>query len=151
MCHPSDPRDWSKEDVRSWLVLSFQKFEIPMSRLDWTLWNMDGARMVQMTEADFSDRLPSKHGENLYAQFDIWRTNYNYETGSEQQVATAPAQFTPPPPYPAETCYWPAPSNTNTGAESINTDTFGDIAYMLQVCTQSDIIFTDTDMSTDAG
>ena len=63
-----------------------------MSQLDWTLWNMDGARMVQMTEADFSDRLPSKHGENLYAQFDIWRTNYNYETGSEQQVTTAHAQ-----------------------------------------------------------
>ena len=110
-----------------------------MSRLDWTLWNMDGARMVQMTEADFSDRLPSKHGENLYAQFDIWRTNYNYETGTEHhQEATAHAQFAPPPPYP-DTCYWPAPASTNTGAESINTDTFGDIAYMLQVCTHDDM------------
>ena len=117
-----DPRDWSKEDVRSWLVLSFQKFEIPMSQLDWTLWNMDGARMVQMTEMDFSDRLPSKHGENLYAQFDIWRTNYNFETGSETQqtVPTVHAQFAPPPPYP-DTCYWPAPANTG-GAESIHTE-----------------------------
>merc|ERR1711971_54651 len=128
-----NPRDWSKEDVRSWLVLSFQKFEIPMSQLDWTLWNMDGARMVQMTEADFSDRLPSKHGENLYAQFDIWRTNYNFETGTEQQqqVATAHTQFAPPPPYP-DTSYWPTPTTTG-GAESIHTDTFGDIAYMLQM------------------
>ena len=92
-----------------------------MSRLDWTLWNMDGARMVQMTEADFSDRLPSKHGENLYAQFDIWRTNYNYEG--------AQAQYAPPPPYP-DTSYWPAPGNTEN---TENTDTFGDIAYMLQV------------------
>ena len=106
-----------------------------MSQLDWTLWNMDGARMVQMTEADFSDRLPSKHGENLYAQFDIWRTNYNFETGTEQQVATAHTQFAPPPPYP-DTNYWPAP--TTGGAESIHTDTFGDIAYMLQVCTDTE-------------
>ena len=107
--------------MRSWLVLTFQKFEIPMSRLDWTLWNMDGLGMVEMTEADFSDRLPSKHGENLYAQFDIWRTNYNYEG--------AQAQYAPPPPYP-DTSYWPAPGNTEN---SENTDTFGDIAYMLQV------------------
>ena len=105
-----------------------------MSQLDWTLWNMDGARMVQMTEADFSDRLPSKHGENLYAQFDIWRTNYNFETGTEV-TTTAHAQFAPPPPYP-DTSYWPAPTTTG-GAESIHTDTFGDIAYMLQVCTQT--------------
>ena len=70
-----------------------------MSQLDWTLWNMDGARMVQMTEADFSDRLPSKHGENLYAQFDIWRTNYNFETGTEQQQQVAMQ----PPPMPSST------------------------------------------------
>ena len=98
-----------------------------MSRLDWTLWNMDGARMVTMTEADFSDRLPSKHGENLYAQFDIWRTNYNYEAGAQHQV-----QFAPPPPYP-DTSYWPANTNTSAGAESLTSDTFGDIAYMLHV------------------
>ena len=109
-----------------------------MSRLDWTLWIMDGARMVQMTETDFRDRLPSKHGENLYAQFDIWRTNYNFETGSktQQTVATAHAQFAASTPYP-DPCYWPAPTNTR-GTESIHTDTFGDIAYMLQVCTETD-------------
>ena len=78
--------------MRSWLVLTFQQFEIPMSRLDMSLWNMDGVAMVNMSEADFKDRVPCRHGENLYAQFDIWRTNYNYEG--------AQAQYNPPPPYP---------------------------------------------------
>merc|ERR1719445_682839 len=35
----SNPRQWSKEDVKSWLLWTFQQFSIPMSLLDLDLWN----------------------------------------------------------------------------------------------------------------
>ena len=120
--------------MRSWLVLTFQQFEIPMSRLDMSLWNMDGVAMVNMSEADFKDRVPCRHGENLYAQFDIWRTNYNYCSYPAPAPPRSPdSQYNPPPPYP-DTGYWcPEPALSATTTAGSGGDTFGDIAYMLQM------------------
>ena len=53
-----DPRQWSKEDVKSWLLWTFQQFSIPMSLLDLDLWNMDGQTIMTYNEEDFKQRLP---------------------------------------------------------------------------------------------
>ena len=118
-----DPRDWSTEAAKSWLLLTFQQFSIPMSLLDLDHWNMvDGAALMEMNEADFKNRLPcrngDRYGENLFAQFDIWRTNYS--------SYTYPGEYNPPPPYQE---YWPQPGDTATSSDN----NYGDIAYMLQM------------------
>jgi len=118
-----DPRDWSTEAAKSWLLLTFQQFSIPMSLLDLDHWNMvDGAALMDMNEADFKNRLPcrngDRYGENLFAQFDIWRTNYS--------SYTYPGDYNPPPPYQE---YWPQPGDTATSSDN----NYGDIAYMLQM------------------
>ena len=103
-----------------------------MSLLDLDHWNMvDGAALMGWNEEDFKQRLPcsnsDKYGENLYAQFDIWRTNYSSYGGSYAPLAGSCRQeYAPPPPYPE---YW-SQANSDTTA---NTNTYGDIAYMLQM------------------
>jgi len=143
-----NPRDWSKEDVRAWLLLTSQQSLIPMSLLDldsWK-WNMDGAGLVNMTENDFKQRLPNGHGEKLFTQLDIWRTNYTYDQGfasshGYQAQANQPvlprtcgqesqAFNVPPPPYPDT--YWSPPETSQQGD-----DTFEDIAYMIQMIDNS--------------
>ena len=136
-----DPRDWSKEDVKAWLTLTSQQSFIPMDILNLDSWNMDGAGLVSMTENDFKNRLPNKHGENLFTQFDIWRTNYTYDQGFNSchgyQANMAPvvprtcsqesqAFNVPPPPYPDT--FWSPPEINQPGG-----DTFEDFAYMIQV------------------
>jgi hypothetical protein len=54
----ADPREWSRDDVRSWLLWTLQQFSIPMSQVDLDLWTMDGAQFLQMGEEEFRARLP---------------------------------------------------------------------------------------------
>jgi len=141
----SNPRQWSKEDVKSWLLWTFQQFSIPMSLLDLDLWNMDGQTIMTYNEEDFKQRLPqAREGETLFTQFDIWRTNSTYDQVYIPQSCGQESQQVPryaPPPYPD---YWP--EGTLSGAEghhqsaptsqesiSHNPDNFSDIAYMLQM------------------
>jgi len=140
-----NPRDWSKEDVKAWLTLTSQQSFIPMDILNLDSWNMDGAGLVSMTENDFKNRLPNKHGENLFTQFDIWRTNYTYDQGFNSchgyQANMAPvvprtcsqesqAFNVPPPPYPDT--FWSPPEINQPGG-----DTFEDFAYMIQMMDNS--------------
>ena len=130
----SDPREWSKEDVKSWLYWTCSQFSIPMSLLDLDMWNMDGMGLVSMNENDFKQRLPNRHGENLFAQFDIWRTNYNYEEAGHVRGCSQESQYNPPPPPPYPDTYWSPPEQVVVPpAPGGGTDTFGDIAYMLQM------------------
>lgn len=140
----SNPRQWSKEDVKSWLFWTVQQFSIPMSLLDLDLWNMDGQTIINFGEEEFRQRLPQREGETLFAQFDIWRTNSNYEQTYIPQSCSQESQQVPryaPPPYPD---YWQ--EGPVSGAEghhqqgppshesiSHNPDSFSDIAYMLQM------------------
>jgi len=134
-----NPRQWSKEDIRSWLLWTVQQFSIPMSLLDLDLWNMDGSALMGFTEDDFKQRLPQREGETLYAQFDIWRTNSNYDQTYVPQSCGLESMQVPryaPPPYPE---YWQeGVEGTVQGAASQealshNPDGFSDIAYMLQM------------------
>ena len=137
-----DPLQWSVEDVKSWLLWTVQQFSIPMSLLDLDLWNMDGQAFMGFGEEDFKQRLPQREGETLFAQFDIWRTNSNYEQAFPQSCGQESQQVPryAPPPYPD---YWGGESHP--GAEGhhaqgpasheaiSHSDNFSDIAYMLQV------------------
>lgn len=121
--------------MRSWLLLTVQQFNIPMSLLNLDLWNMDGQAAVNFTEDDFKQRLPYGHGETLFAQFDIWRTNSYYDQSygaapvrscsQESQASFVP----PPPPYPDYT--WTADNTADT--QPAQEDQYSDIAYMLQM------------------
>lgn len=140
----SNPRQWSNEDVKSWLYWTVQQFSIPMSLLDLDLWNMDGQSIMTFGEEEFKQRLPQREGETLFAQFDIWRTNSIYEQTYIPQSCGQESQQVPryaPPPYPD---YWQ--EGPVSGAEghhqqgppshesiSHNPDNFSDIAYMLQM------------------
>ena len=106
-----------------------------MSLLDLDMWNMDGSGLVNMTQSDFTQRLQTpdkRHGENLFAQFDIWRTNYNYDQSYTVPLSSYTGRscgqeshtYNPPPPYPDT--YWP-PTQAQAG------DTFEDIAYVLRM------------------
>jgi len=129
-----NPREWSKEDVKSWLLWTFSQFSIPMSLLDLDMWNMDGMGLISMNENDFKQRLPNRHGENLFAQFDIWRTNYNYEEAGHVRGCSQESQYNPPPPPPYPDTYWSPPEQVSIPSSSGGgSDTFGDIAYMLQM------------------
>ena len=104
-----------------------------MSLLDLDHWSMvDGAALMGMNEEDFKQRLPcrngDRYGENLYAQFDIWRTNYSSYGGSYSMQGSCGQEYAPPPPYPD---YW-SQGGTETNVAA-NTNTYGDIAYMLQM------------------
>jgi len=137
-----NPLQWSVEDVKSWLLWTVQQFSIPMSLLDLDLWNMDGQAFMGFGEEDFKQRLPQREGETLFAQFDIWRTNSNYEQAFPQSCGQESQQVPryAPPPYPD---YWGGESHP--GAEGhhaqgpasheaiSHSDNFSDIAYMLQM------------------
>jgi len=140
----SNPRQWLKEDVKSWLLWTVQQFSIPMSLLDLDLWNMDGQTIMTFGEEDFKHRLPQREGETLFAQFDIWRTNSNYDQTYIPQSCSQESQQVPryaPPPYPD---YWGegplsgAEGHHHHGPPSHEAiahppDNFSDIAYMLQM------------------
>ena len=107
-----------------------------MSLLDLDHWSMvDGATLMGMNEEDFKHRLPcrngDRYGENLYAQFDIWRTNYSSYGGYPPMAGSCGQEYTPPPPYPD---YW-SQANTEPSASvaATSSNTYGDIAYMLQM------------------
>merc|ERR1719219_1637457 len=115
-----NPSDWSCEHLRSWLILTAQQFNIPMSLLNLDMWNMDGRALVGFNEDDFKQRLPYGHGETLFAQFDIWRTNSYYDQSCSQESQAS--MVGPPPPYP------------DYSYTDINQpDQYNDIAYMLQM------------------
>jgi len=122
-----NPSDWSSEHLRSWLLLTVQQFNIPMSLLNLDLWNMDGQAVVNFNEEDFKQRLPYGHGETLFAQFDIWRTNSYYDQSCSQESHSS--YVSPPPPYPDYS--WTP--ETSGEAQMSQGDQYSDIAYMLQM------------------
>ena len=113
------------------MILTAQQYDIPMSLLNLDLWNMEGQALVNLNEEDFKQRLPYGHGENLFAQFDIWRTNSYYDQQHSQTCSQeSQASFVgPPPPYPDYS--WPA--ETSAEPEVAPADQYSDIAYMLQM------------------
>jgi len=130
-----NPSDWSCEHFKSWLLLTVQQFNIPMSLLNLDLWNMDGQAVVNLTEDDFKQRLPYSHGETLFAQFDIWRTNSYYDQSYGAPPVRSCSQeshsgfVAPPPPYPDYS--WTP--ETSADAQLSQGDQYSDIAYMLQM------------------
>merc|ERR1719333_225019 len=137
-----NPADWTCEHLRSWLLLTAQQFDTPMSLLNLDLWNMDGQALVNFTEEDFKRRLPYGHGENLFAQFDVWRSNSYYDQSQSQSYGAPPVRSCsqesqasyvgpPPPPPPYPDYAWAG----ETGAENelSPADQYSDIAYMLQM------------------
>merc|ERR1711892_129764 len=148
----SDPRRWTKEDVKSWLLWTLQLYHIPMSMINMELWNMDGNMVVSLPEEDFKQRLP-EGADMMYAQFDIWRSNANYfdsmpNFGSQSCANQAAQQQVPryaPPPYP-EYGSWPShqqESSNPTMMESqgqqpstMDEASFSDTSYMLQLLDQ---------------
>ena len=111
-----------------------------MSLLNLDLWNMDGKALVNFTEEDFKQRLPYGHGENLFAQFDVWRSNSYYDQSQSQSYGAPPvrscsqesqASFVgPPPPYPDYS--WPG-ENSGEAELGPGDQQYSDIAYMLQM------------------
>ena len=113
-----------------------------MSLLNLDLWNMDGQALVNFTEEDFKQRLPYGHGENLFAQFDVWRSNSYYDQSQSQSYGAPPVRSCsqesqasyvgpPPPPPPYPDYAWAG----ETGGENelSPADQYSDIAYMLQM------------------
>jgi len=130
-----NPSEWTCQHFKSWLVLTVQQFNIPMSLLNLDLWNMDGQAVNNFTEEDFKQRLPYGHGETLFAQFDIWRTNSYYDQSYGATPVRSCSQesqtsfVAPPPPYPDYS--WTGDTQADT--QSAQEDQYSDIAYMLQM------------------
>jgi len=135
----SDPRRWSKDDIKSWFLWTLQLYNIPMSMIDMELWNMDGQMIVNLNEEDFKQRLP-QGGETMYAQFDIWRSNANYSDSayvpqSCSQESQQPVPRYAPPPYPDYGSWGEVPLGPDSQAlgQEQGDSTFSDISYMLQM------------------
>lgn len=50
-----DPKKWSVEDVRAWLLWNSRQYNLPIPM---DLFNITGATLTSMTEQDFQQRAP---------------------------------------------------------------------------------------------
>ncbi|XP_022258259.1 DNA-binding protein D-ETS-4-like isoform X3 [Limulus polyphemus] len=71
---PSDPVNWSADDVRAWFVWTLKQYGLPSILLDF--FSMNGLLLCSIPEDEFRRRAP-QGGETLYAQLDIWKTAAN--------------------------------------------------------------------------
>lgn len=67
----SDPHHWQRDDVISWLRYTMHQFNVSESQPnqpieDWAM--IDGPRFMQLTEADFKNKLPEV-GTEIESQF----------------------------------------------------------------------------------
>ncbi|XP_065225959.1 DNA-binding protein D-ETS-4 [Planococcus citri] len=73
---PRDPKKWSIEDVRGWLLWNSRQYNLPIPM---DLFNVTGATLTSMTEQDFQQRAP-QCGSILFAQLEIWKVNSMEDT-----------------------------------------------------------------------
>lgn len=52
----TDPTQWSKPDVKSWLLWTVRQLSLPMISLDY--FDVDGQELLQLTEEEFQQRNP---------------------------------------------------------------------------------------------
>lgn len=64
-----DPKMWSMEDVRTWLLWNVRQFNVPVPP---EFFNMDGRNLASMTEQEFQRKYPLT-GVILYAQLEVWK------------------------------------------------------------------------------
>ena len=120
----ADPRAWTREDAKTWLVWTAQQFSVPMSLLDLELWQLDGPALCGLTDLEWRHRVaPGREGETLYSQLEFWRTS------SEAETSFSSHKQQQPPPYPGPGYWSPEPQPAPTA----ETTPFTDIAYMLQM------------------
>ncbi|GAB0086983.1 DNA-binding protein D-ETS-4 [Sergentomyia squamirostris] len=67
-----DPQQWTAEQVRSWLQLTIDQFNLPPVENLETTFAEDGPGLYQMSEEEFISRAPQVGG-TLYAQLEIWK------------------------------------------------------------------------------
>lgn len=66
----SDPADWTKQDVQTWMNYTLSEFNITDTNNLTSRFEEDGAALTIFTEEEFVNRL-GKIGEIIFAKFEI--------------------------------------------------------------------------------
>lgn len=58
VCFISDPQEWTRDQVRSWLQFTMKQFEITSNEDMKNIFDEDGRELSRLNEIDFISRIP---------------------------------------------------------------------------------------------
>ncbi|XP_048487887.1 DNA-binding protein Ets97D [Plutella xylostella] len=84
---PSDPKNWSVQHVKVWVQWAVRQFNMRGVKL--SDWNMSGARLCELSNQQFKEKVPHDPGDLFWTHFELLRkckfiaVIQNEESGSE--------------------------------------------------------------------
>lgn len=90
---PSNPHEWSVDDVKHWLRWAIKTFDLKNINLD--SWNVNGEYICRMTSNHFVEKVPEDNNNNFWTHILVLQTCGQVMVRADQVVKTVDSKVVP--------------------------------------------------------